>query len=149
MMAKGTVPAPRFRFGDYVLDGESRELKCNGQPVDIEPRAFEFLSLLASRPQHTFTKDEIIEALWPGRIVSDSVIAQCVRKARQATGDTASLQAVIKTMHGVGYRFNAPLLAEPTRPSSVSAQGALRVGRPILWLASGMLLLAALLWLPG
>lgn len=80
----------RFEFSDFVLDGEAHELRRGGRTVNIEPRAFELLLLLAERPGHAFSKDEIAAALWPGRVISDTVIAQCVRKARDATGDSAA-----------------------------------------------------------
>lgn len=118
--------AQRFEFSDFVIDVEARELRRGGRAVQIEPRAFDLLLLLASSPGHAFSKDEIAAELWPGRIISDSVISQCVRKARDATGDTASDQAVIKTVHGTGYRFAAQLVDDrpvewvpPTRPVSM------------------------------
>jgi len=147
MPAVSAPAAKHFRFGPYVLDGEARELRCGGRHVDIEPKTFELLCLLASRPQHTFTKDEIIAALWPGRVVSDSVIAQCVRKARQATGDTVSDQAVIKTVHGVGYRFTARLTDDESPGEGLPPAILLRA-RPLLWAATIALVVAAVMWLP-
>jgi DNA-binding winged helix-turn-helix (wHTH) protein/tetratricopeptide (TPR) repeat protein len=136
----------RYRFGEVLVDGEAHELFSAGKPVEIEPKAFELLLLLAERPEHTFTKDEIAAELWPGRIISDSVISQCVRKTRQACGDSAGTQAVIKTIHGVGYRFSAPLLDQT---DSMPAEGRLisRL-RPALWALTALIVAVALLSLP-
>jgi len=131
----------RFEFSDFVIDGEARELRRNGRAVQIEPKAFELLLLLASRPGHAFSKDEIGAELWPGRIISDSVISQCVRKARDATGDTASEQSVIKTVHGTGYRFVAKLVGD-RRPESVPATRPVR----ILLATAAIIALAAAYW---
>lgn len=133
----------QYRFLGFVLDGDARELSRNGIPIELEPKAFEFLLLLAARPSHAFTKDELAEALWPGRIVGDSTIAQCVRKARQAVDDNANDQRVVKTMHGVGYRFAAELLEQhPDEPLPEAG----RRKRPGL---SGLLLGGALLVVLG
>lgn len=133
----------RFEFAEYVLDAEARELRRGGRAVEIEPKAFELLLLLAGRPGHAFSKEEIAGALWPGRIISDSVIAQCVRKARDATGDTAAAQSVIKTVHGTGYRFSA----EPTGKNRKASEPVMRLYPALLAIAI-LLLLTAVYWLP-
>ena len=107
MTASDSHPPRSIFFESCVLDPDARELRRAGMVVDLEPRAFDLLYLLAQRPEHSFTKDEIAEALWPGRVISDTVISQAIRKARQACGDKAEEQRIIKTLHGVGYRFNS------------------------------------------
>ncbi len=137
-----------LRFAEFELDRNAFELRRAGQRIDIEPKAFELLVLLAERPEHAFSKDEIAQALWPNRIISDTVIAQSVRKARQACGDSAGEQRVIRTVHRVGYRF-AARLAKPTPPNpGLSApQAGPAKAKPVPWLLAGGLLLAVLAWL--
>jgi DNA-binding winged helix-turn-helix (wHTH) protein/tetratricopeptide (TPR) repeat protein len=138
----------RYQFGDCELDDNARELRRAGQIVDIEPQSFELLRLLASDPEHTFSKDEIAAALWPNRVISDSVIAQAVRKARQACGDSASTQSVIKTIHGVGYRFSASLGSASASASPASRVPGSNWSRSALWFVTGAVLIAAVILLP-
>ena len=137
-----------YRFEDCLLDGDARELSRAGEPVEIEPKTFELLMLLAGQPEHTFTKDEIAGALWPERIISDSVIAQSVSKARQAVGDSVTEQRIIKTIHGVGYRFMAPLQAPKTASHPEPLPSSYFKARPMLWLLTLAIVGSLLLWLP-
>jgi DNA-binding winged helix-turn-helix (wHTH) protein/tetratricopeptide (TPR) repeat protein len=102
--------APRWRFGDCVLDGRTLELTVRGQLVKLEPKPLDMLMFLLRHPDEVLTKDELLEGLWPGRILSESVLTKCVAKLRQGLGDEA--QSVIKTVHGFGYRLIAPVTVE-------------------------------------
>lgn len=142
-----------IRFGDFELDLDGHELRRHGQVIDLEPKAFELLALLSARPDHAFSKDEIASALWHDRVISDTVIAQCVRKARQATGDSAEQQAVIRTIRRVGYRFAAVIEAgTPDSPhphsSAVAAELPDDQGlKPAAWFLSALLLAGLVSWL--
>jgi DNA-binding winged helix-turn-helix (wHTH) protein/tetratricopeptide (TPR) repeat protein len=99
-----------FKFGEFALDAAGRELKKGGQAVDIEPRAFDLLVYLAQNTDRAVDKDELQDAVWPGMIVTETALTRAIMKARKAVDDDASRQAVIKTLHGHGYRFVAELL---------------------------------------
>ena len=71
-------------FEDYELDIGAAELRKSGTPVQIEPQVFDLLVCLVQRPGQVVTKDEIIEAVWGGRIVSDSAISTRINAARKA-----------------------------------------------------------------
>lgn len=117
--------APRWRFGDCVLDGRTLELTVRGQLVKLEPKPLDMLMFLLRHPDEVLTKDELLEGLWPGRILSESVLTKCVAKLRQGLGDEG--QAVIKTVHGFGYRLIAPVTVEhDVAPIAVTAE--LRAG---------------------
>ncbi|MCC5865368.1 MAG: tetratricopeptide repeat protein [Wenzhouxiangella sp.] len=152
MTAPPPPPLQRIFFDDCVLDPDARELHRGGLLVEVEPRVFDLLCLLAQRPEHSFSKDEIAEALWPGRVISDTVISQAIRKARQACGDSADQQRVIKTLHGIGYRFNAATWHDDAggeRPTlRGSRQGFSRPVRYALWAVTGLLVAALLSWRP-
>lgn len=109
-----------FRFGDCELRWQTRELLRGGETVAVEPRALELIHYLAVHRDRAVNKDELAEALWPGRVISDTVISQTVRKARAAVGDDGERQAVIQTLRGFGYRFVAeitgPAVNQPNRP---------------------------------
>gem|GEM_PF-1159819 len=110
-----------FQFGVYVLNPARRELKCAGDAVDIEPRAFDLLIYLIENHDRAVDKGELQDAVWPGMIVTETALTRAVMKARKAVGDDARTQNVIKTLHGHGYRFVATLANEPNNkvPSSV------------------------------
>ena len=107
-----------YRFGDYELRLQARELLRDGEIVPIEPRAFDLLELLLRNRARVVSKDEIHDAIWAGTYVSEASLSRCVMKARRAIGDDADSQHTIKTVHGRGYRFVGGLrestgLAEP------------------------------------
>ena len=106
-----------FRFLDFQLDGATRELRREGQPVAIEPKAFDLLLCLAENRHRAMSKDELLERLWPRMVVAETSLTRCVMKARKAVGDTPDHQAVIKTIQRRGYRFVAELTDEPPAAS--------------------------------
>jgi DNA-binding winged helix-turn-helix (wHTH) protein len=95
----------RFYFGECSLDPETRELKRAGQVVHVEPQVFDLLVHLINRRDHVVSKDELIGAVWHGRIVSDSTLSTRITAARQAIGDSGEQQAFIRTIARRGFRF--------------------------------------------
>ena len=83
------------------------ELRAGGKAVGLEPQVFALLALLVENSERLVSKDEIIEKVWDGRVVSDAAVASRVKSARQALGDDGKSQQFIKTIHGQGYRFVA------------------------------------------
>ncbi len=96
-----------FRFGSYVLDPVLRELRNDGERVEIEPRAFDLLIFLVQNRDRAVDKNEIQDVIWPGMIVTETALTRAVMKARKAVGDDANRQEMIRTLHGHGYRFVA------------------------------------------
>jgi non-specific serine/threonine protein kinase len=97
----------RWRVGEIELDESTLELRLRGVVVAIERKPLELLMWLLRHPGEVITKNELFDALWAGRVVTESVLTKCVAKLRQAIGDDA--QAVLKTVHGFGYRLVAPV----------------------------------------
>ena len=64
----------QFRFGDHVLDVGRRELLRGGAPVPLEPQVFDLLEYLIRNRDRVLTRDDLIDAVWGGRIVSDSTV---------------------------------------------------------------------------
>jgi DNA-binding winged helix-turn-helix (wHTH) protein len=96
-----------YTFGQFELDLGAVELRADGQNVDLEPQVFALLTLLVQNRDRLVSRDELIEKVWDGRIVSDAAVASRVKSARQALGDDGKSQRFIKTIHGRGYRFVA------------------------------------------
>jgi TolB-like protein len=99
--------AVQYRFGKYVLDLAALELRCDGVLCHIEPQAFHILQFLVRHRDHVVTKDELIEAVWDGRVISDSALNTRINAVRRAVGDDGKSQAVIKTFQKLGFRFVA------------------------------------------
>jgi class 3 adenylate cyclase/DNA-binding winged helix-turn-helix (wHTH) protein len=109
-----------YAFGDFELDEEHYELRRAGAPIGLEPKAFRVLAYLVRYHERVVTRDELLERFWPGEFVTESALAHCIVKARQAVGDRGTAQWAIKTVHGHGYRFAAAVV---TRLSGVATTG--------------------------
>lgn len=99
----------RIRFADCELDAERRELRRGGDLVALEPQVFDLILYLADNRDHVVSKDELIEGVWGGRIVSDSTLTSRLTMARKAIGDNGGTQHVIRTIHRKGVRFVADM----------------------------------------
>jgi TolB-like protein len=98
-----------FRFTDCEVDLSRREIRRYGTPVIAEPQTFELLAYLIENRDRVIDKLELRQAVWAGISVSSAALKQCIAKIRRLVGDDPSEQAVIKTVHGHGYRFVAEL----------------------------------------
>jgi adenylate cyclase len=98
-----------YRFADAELDTERYELQCQGAPRPVEPQVFDLLRYLLENRDRTVTKDELYEAIWQGRSVSESALSSRIKAARQAVNDSGNDQKIIRTLHGRGFRFVAPV----------------------------------------
>jgi TolB-like protein/cytochrome c-type biogenesis protein CcmH/NrfG len=94
-----------FRFGDHVLDIERRELRRGAEPVALEPQVFDLLVYLVRNCGRVVSKDDLIQSVWGGRIVSDSALTTRLNAARKAVNDSGAEQRVIRTVHRKGVRF--------------------------------------------
>lgn len=98
-----------YRFAGAELDLRARELRIDGQAVRTEMRVLKVLAALLARPGETLTKDELMAAAWPGRVITDGALTKAVMKLRQALGDDG--QMIIRTVHGFGYRMGVAVEA--------------------------------------
>ncbi|MCB1470106.1 MAG: winged helix-turn-helix domain-containing protein, partial [Rhizobiaceae bacterium] len=96
-----------WTFGDFRLDPDRFELTRGANLVPVEPQVVAFLVHLVRHRDRLVLKDEIVDAVWGGRAVSDASISSRVRSARKAVGDDGESQTVIRTVHGRGFRFVA------------------------------------------
>jgi eukaryotic-like serine/threonine-protein kinase len=102
----------RWHFAGAVLDERTLELLVNGVNAGLERKPLEVLIFLLERSDEVCTKDELLAGVWPGRILSETVLTKCVGRLRDALADQN--QDVIKTVYGFGYRFIAPVQVELT-----------------------------------
>jgi TolB-like protein len=92
-------------FEDFVLDGERRELRRGAELVPLEPKVFDLLAYLIAHRDRVVPRDELISAVWEGRIVSESAMATCINAVRTAVGDSGEEQRLVKTLPRKGIRF--------------------------------------------
>ncbi|MCZ6586938.1 MAG: winged helix-turn-helix domain-containing protein, partial [Alphaproteobacteria bacterium] len=121
-----------YRFSDYSLDTDSFDLAHGTQAVAVEPQVFSLLQYLVENRDRVVSKDEIMAAVWDGRIVSDAALNSRISAARQAVGDDGKAQAVIKTFPRRGFRFVAALnedddTAPTPEPTTVSDRPSIAV----------------------
>lgn len=98
-------------FGDYRLDPASGRLYRGRLPVPVTPKVFALLHYMAARGGRLVTKQELLDAVWPGVFVGDAVVKTAVRDLRRALVDDPRAPRYIETAHRRGYRFVAPVTA--------------------------------------
>jgi len=94
-----------FVFGDHALDLNRRELRRGSDLIAVEPQVFDLLIYLVQNRDRVVTKDDLLEAVWGGRIVSESTLTSRINAARRAVGDSGEQQALIRTIARKGIRF--------------------------------------------
>src|SRR4051794_38032445 len=97
--------AVRFHFSDYVLDTSRRELRCSDQSIEVEPQVLDLLIHMIQNNDRVITKDDLIDSIWGGRIVSDTTLTSRIYAARKAIGDSGRNQTLIRTIARKGLRF--------------------------------------------
>jgi DNA-binding winged helix-turn-helix (wHTH) protein len=119
----------RLRFSEFVFESDSRRLTRGGEPVHLEPKAFELLELLLERRPAAVAKAAVRDRLWPRTFVSESSLTTLVAQLRKALGKDERL---LRTVHGFGYAFDGeatPLDAPPPSPAALGRA----VGPCLVW----------------
>jgi TolB-like protein len=119
-----------YLFEDYGLDTDRRELKKADRPVAVQPQVFDLLAFLIAHRDRVVTKDQIIDAVWNGRVVSESTLTSRINAARSAIGDSGEQQRLIRTASRKGFRFIGAV-REPgsTEARATPPEGALPVAQ--------------------
>jgi DNA-binding winged helix-turn-helix (wHTH) protein/TolB-like protein/tetratricopeptide (TPR) repeat protein len=100
----------KFRIGDFVVDTARYRISHGDVTVAVEPKVFDLLVHLIRHRDRVLTREQLFEAVWDGREVSDATLSNHVRSARKALGDSGELQQTIQTVRGRGYQFVAPVV---------------------------------------
>jgi TolB-like protein len=95
----------RYQFEDFALDVDRRELRRGDELIPVEPQVFDLIQYLIGNRERVVSKDDLIEAVWQGRIVSDASLASRVSGARSALQDSGEEQRLIRTVLRRGFRF--------------------------------------------
>ena len=94
-----------YFFEGFSLDTERRELRRDGDLLPIEPKVFDLLVHLIANRDRVVSKDDLMAAIWGGRVVSETALTTCVNAVRRAVGDSGKAQRRIKTLPRKGLRF--------------------------------------------
>ena len=124
----------KYSFAEFEIDLNQQELRRLGEAVHIEPQVFDLIVHLVRNHDRIVSKDELIETIWNGRIISEAALSSRINGARRALGDNGTDQVFIRTLHKRGFRFvgdiqtiSAPEAeAEPARfvPDGAATPGA-------------------------
>jgi DNA-binding winged helix-turn-helix (wHTH) protein/fermentation-respiration switch protein FrsA (DUF1100 family) len=99
----------RYSFARFILDTESHKLQLNGADIAVEPQVFDLLHLLVANAGKLVTKDQMMEDVWQGRIVSEATVSARINAARKAVGDNGKDQAIIRTVARRGLEMAVPV----------------------------------------
>jgi TolB-like protein/Tfp pilus assembly protein PilF len=94
-----------FQFEDFVLDPTRRELRRADTRIAVEPQVFDLLHHLIRHRERVVTRDDMLDAVWNGRVVSESTLTSRINAARRAINDSGEAQRLIRTVARKGVRF--------------------------------------------
>ena len=115
-----------FFFEDFALDPDRRELRRADAPIAVEPQVFDLILYLLRERARVVSKDDLLDAIWNGRAVSDSTLTSRINAARRALGDSGDEQRLIRTVSRKGFRFIGEL-----RPHAAPAATAAKPAREL------------------
>src|SRR5258707_11015031 len=104
----------QFFCTDHVLDRDRRELRRGSNAIALEPQVFDLLVYLLESRDHVVSKDELIDSVWGGRIVSESTLTSRINAARKAVADSGRDQKLIRTVARKGFRFVGEVRCQQT-----------------------------------
>ena len=103
-----------FRFDNFILDTNAFELRLGPVIIPVEPLVFDLITFLLGQPGVVLSRDLLVDAVWDGRIVSESTISTAIKSARKALGDSGREQKYIRTIRGRGIQFVVPVETDLT-----------------------------------
>ncbi len=117
-----------YRFEDFVLDTDRRELSRGGTLVSVAPQVFDLIEYLIRNRSHVVAKDDLLATIWGGRAVSDAALSTRINAARTVIGDDGDMQRLIRTLPRKGFRFvgnveedRMPLASAKVAPADADA----------------------------
>ncbi len=106
----GEATPVRWRFANAEYNERNRELMVAESPVALEAKPLEVLLCLLRAEGELVTKQELFDTVWTGRVVTDGVLSQAIRRIREVLGDTD--RTMLRTVHGYGFRLDVPIEIE-------------------------------------
>jgi TolB-like protein/Flp pilus assembly protein TadD len=112
-----------FLFENYCLDADRRELKRGSELIATGPKVFDLLLFLVQNREQVVSRDDLLDSVWGGRIVSESTLTSHINAVRKAIGDTGKEQRLIRTVSRRGLRFVGKI-EEQELPASIPVAAA-------------------------
>src|ERR1039458_10156624 len=121
-----------YRFGEFSLDAQARVLRRGSEAVPLTPKAFDVLLLLIQNVGKTGSKDELMQAVWPGSFVEESNLTQTIFMVRKALNETTDRRYIL-TVQSKGYQFLVPVIEAPvTEATSVEPGDRSKTEAPVV-----------------
>jgi TolB-like protein len=142
-----------WRIGAIEIDLLRATVRCDGRELRIERSGYEVLRCLVERAGTTVSKEDLLAAGWPGRVVSENSLAKAIGKLRLALGDSEA--GLVQAVHGYGYRLAVapePMMVQPvTLPGmAVAVAAAPELRRPrsamLIWSIAAVSVGALVAW---
>src|SRR5258706_12922734 len=124
----------RYIFENYAFDTDRRELHRGADVVSVAPQVFDLLDSLIRNRERVVSKDDLINAIWNGRIVSDAALTTRLNVARTAIGDSGEEQRLIKTLPRKGFRFVGPVVEAQGPGGAATVDNSIELPKPALTL---------------
>jgi TolB-like protein/Tfp pilus assembly protein PilF len=124
----------RYLFDGFVFDVGRRELHCGADLVSVTPQVFDLLDFLICNRERVVSREELIKAVWNGRVVSDAALSTRLNVARKAIGDSGDEQRLIRTLARKGFRFIGPVQEAQTDAEPAVAGHTIAPPQPALTL---------------
>jgi DNA-binding winged helix-turn-helix (wHTH) protein len=121
------------RFGRFVFDGASRELRSGGRLVALSPKAFELLAVLLRERPRALSKAELRDRLWPDTFVGETSLPRVVGEIRRALGERPGKPSFVRTVQRFGYAFVGTAIDEAGDAVSGRTAGGPTSGCALLW----------------
>ena len=121
-----------YLFEDFVLDTDRRELRRGADVVSVAPQVFDVLDYLIRNRERVVGKDDLVTAIWEGRIISDAALTTCLKAVRSAIGDSGEGQRLIKTLPRKGFRFVGRVQEQQGSGRTLDGEAPVEPARPAL-----------------
>ncbi len=129
-----------FLFGPFTLDANRGALTWNGAEIPLRPKAFEVLSYLLLHAGRLVSREELLETIWSGVVVTDDSLTQCLVEIRKALGDEE--RKVVRTVPRRGYQFGLPVTVSAAAVGDHGKPVNRRWRQPSLWSLAALAMLA-------
>lgn len=108
-----------FQFGQFVLDEPARSLRLSAREIPLQPRVFDLLVYLVRHRTRMVSKEELLEALWPGITVTENSLQRAVSALRKALRE-GQMEGALRSYPRVGYRFDLESASDESASESLS-----------------------------
>ncbi|MCF6287668.1 MAG: winged helix-turn-helix domain-containing protein [Proteobacteria bacterium] len=135
-----------YKFNDITIDTKNYQLLQNTKALTVEPQVFNLIVYLIEHRDRVVLRQELLDALWAGKVVSDATISNHIKSARKVLGDDGNKQKVIKTIHGRGYQFIAQLENNEILKNSHNNSKVFLINRKLILLVLSIFMIVLVLW---